>query len=147
MTKAVAYKGNSPYNENIQTPFEPIKIKFPKQDIAKSAVDSTASDATIYTVPTGKVFVLEAYWLSGRNVGAVGGADASLRIANATGTDIMLGFSLTATQIATQNLTLPRGIIFPSGASFFVRGGSTDIRAWAGIVGYETSQENLFYLT
>jgi len=120
--------------------------KYAKFDIAKSGVNSLGTTTTIYTIPIGKYFILEGYWLHAREKASVaGGSDATLKCSDPT-INILLGGSLCLTQTMQLQMTLPRGLRFPAGIQFYIDSGSSDISVWAGIIGYEIAQEDLLYL-
>lgn len=145
--KAVAYKGNHPFDANIKTPFEPIKVKFAKTDVFISGSTSGSSNV-IYTVPEGFTLVLEGCYVSGNNRHATDSGYLTIYrdVFDANGIGNLITIYLRPTNNSSLSWNSPRGVRLPSNSTLVLYPSNSGIFGWGGFFGYLIQNENLFYL-
>ncbi len=141
----------SPYPTRIPTDYyKPVELvsNFPKTDIFKTGVNSLGTTTIIYTVPVGKVFVLEYFYLWYSQ----GSSDAS-RADQVLYAGSEKLFEISSPQVLHTEganaggmaIALPRGLRFPAGTIFKIDAGTSDIGLRAGVYGFETLPEYIVY--
>ena len=147
MAKQVAFKPISDYKGNNQYPLAsnfsnynlPTLINnLSCRQISTYAVDTTGGSTTIYTVPAGKVFVLQCVVMQGRIRVAGGSGDVYISTSQDGVTRLLTG-TLNATYNPDIDLSMsyPFGLIFKAGQTISVNSGSGDISIWGSIAGFE----------
>jgi hypothetical protein len=149
MGKVVVFKPSSDYSGENQSPIntstnlttydmQKFINSLSSKQIGKYAIDTTGSTKTVYTVPDGRMFILQACFLTARV--KVAGASGDVYLST---TQADVSRLLTGTLNATYNpdceisITYPFGMIFRAGEKIEVNSGSGEITVWGGVSGFE----------
>lgn len=153
MAKLVAYKPQEIFKGTNQTPnstnfsgydLQKIINNLTCSQISTYAIDIAGGSTTIYTIPAGKIFILQCVFMQGRIRVAGGSGDVYISTTQA-GVSRLLTGTLNATYNPDIDLSMsyPFGLIFKAGETIKVNSGSADISIWGGIAGFELPDKQL----